>query len=128
MYGRPKSPGDPHPHPKSADSKPLAVTVTVGNYVFVVDLDEVIHIAPDGLHMHPAVLGNAEPALYAGELSIDRLGSVDELTNLSGTFRFKSKRSLCCVASEFRRLGFTVGDVVWFPPDGGGSPVVLICD
>lgn len=76
--------------------------------------------------MHPKVLGNAKPALYAGEVSIDRPGNVDELTNLSGTFQFKSTRSLCCVAAGLRGLGFSVGDVVWYPPDGG-SPVILAC-
>jgi hypothetical protein len=99
---------------------------SAGRYVFVVDLDDAIHVAPDGLHMHPKVLGNAKPALYAGEVSIDRPGRVDELTNLSGTFQFKSTRSLCCVAAGLRGLGFSVGDVVWYPPDGG-SPVILAC-
>lgn len=77
--------------------------------------------------MHPRVLGNAQPALYAGELSIDPPGIVDEITNLSGTFRFRSQRSLCCVASGLRQLGFSVGDVVWYPPNGNGGPVHLTC-
>lgn len=76
--------------------------------------------------MHPRVLGNAEPALYAGEISIDQIGSVDEVTNLSGSFRFQSKRSLCCVASGLIKLGFTVGDVIWYPADGS-APVKLTC-
>lgn len=127
MFGKPKSPGDPYPYPKAADSCRLTRTAAAGNYVFVVDLDGVIHVAPDGLHMHPRVLGNAEPGLYAGEISIDQPGSADEVTNLSGTFRFKSKRSLCCVASGLMALGFSVGDVVWYPPDGSTNPVVLTC-
>lgn len=127
MYGKPKHPRDTTPYPRSRASRPLRSSEWPGNYVFVVDLDEVIHVAPDGLHVHPAVLGNASPALYAGEISITRTGHVEEVTNLSGTFRFRSKRSLCCVAGHLRQLGFTVGRVVWYPPDGTTSPAVLQC-
>lgn len=127
MYGRPKSPRDTFSYLRSADSRPLAAGESGGRYVFVVDLDEVIHVAPDGLHTHPKVLGGARPALYAGELVIDPGGHVEELTNLSGTFRFNSRRSLCCVAAGVRRLGFSVGEVVWYPANGG-VPVVLTCE
>lgn len=126
MYGKPKSPGDPHPYSKSPDSRPLSSTTGAGRYVYVVDLDEVIHIAPDGDHMHPHVLGNARRALYEGEIYIDGPGSVEELTNASGTFRFGSQRSLCCVAENVRRLGFHVNDVLWFPRDGG-MPALITC-
>lgn len=126
MFGRPKPPLDPHPYPPAPGSRQLSPHEPVGHYVFVVDVNEVIHVAPDGAHMHPQVLGQAAPALYAGEIVIDHVGSVEEVTNLSGTFRFQNKRSLCCVASGLRRLGFTVGDVVWYPPDGS-RPVRLAC-
>lgn len=127
MFGGLKRPRDTTRYPRSADSHPLTPSEGAGSYVFVVDAGEVIHVAPDGYHMHPKVLGNVEPALYAGEIALDRVGHVAEVTNLSGTFRFRSRRSLCCVAEHLRRLGFTVGMVVWYPPDGSGPPVVLNC-
>lgn len=126
MFGGVKSPRDRFPYAKAAGSFPLSASASIGRYVFAVDQNKVIHVAPDGLHMHPKVLGNAEPALYAGEIMIDQVGNVDELTNLSGTFRFKSKRSLCCVAAGLQKLGFSVGDVVWDPANGG-NPVILTC-
>jgi hypothetical protein len=126
MYGSPKSPRDAFRYAKAVDSCQLAPSAPVGRYVFVVDVHDTIHVAPDGSHMHPQVLGNAEPALYAGEIIIDAPGNVEEVTNLSGTFRFKSQSSLCCVASGLRQLGFSVVDVVWYPPNGG-NPVLLAC-
>jgi hypothetical protein len=125
MFGALKRPRDTTRYPRSADSRPFTYAESPGNYVFVVDANEVIHVAPDGYHMHPKVLGNAEPALYAGEIVIDRTGHVAEVTNLSGTFRFRNRRSLCCVAEHLRRVGFVVDQVVWYPPDGGTPPVVL---
>lgn len=116
MFGSAKAPRDPYPYARSADSRQVFPGLTAGQYVFVVDVNDAIHVAPDGPHMHPKVLGNAASALYAGEISVTGPGAVDEVTNLSGTFRFKSKRSLCCVAAGLRQLGFTVGDVVWYPP------------
>lgn len=127
MYGPAKRPRDRFPYPRAPQSRMLTVRESVGQYAFVVDLDERIHVVPDGRHVHPTVLGHARPALYAGELSIDRPGSVDEVTNLSGTFRFKSRRSLCCVVDGLSKLGFAVLDVVWFPPDGSGPPIQLSC-
>lgn len=127
MFGNAKSPSDRYPYQKSVESRPISFQEPIGRYVFVVDLNDTIHVAPDGLHMHPRVLGNAQDALYAGELFIDQPGHVDELTNLSGTFRFKSRRSLCCVASSLQQLGFTVGEVVWYPPNGSSAPFVLTC-
>lgn len=95
--------------------------------MFVVDASGVIHVAPDGLHMHPKVLGHARAALYAGEINIDQFGHIEEVTNLSGTFQFRSKRSLCCVAAGLRRIGFAVRQVVWFPPSGASGPISLVC-
>jgi hypothetical protein len=127
MFRGPKSPRDRTPYPRSPDSRELQITEAVGRYVFVVDVNEVIHVAPDGSHMHPKVLGNAAPALYAGELTIDRPGNVAEVTNLSGTFQFKSQMSLCCVVSKLRETGFTVANVFWYPPSGATGPVQLVC-
>ena len=99
----------------------------LGRYVYVVDTRGVIHVAPDQLHMHPKVLGSVESALYAGEIGINLAGIVYELTNCSGTFQFKSKRSLCCVATHLVQLGFAVRNIIWFPPDGNSPPLRLQC-
>lgn len=127
MFGAPKTPLDKSAYPRSTDSRPLDIGESVGRYVYVVDLDGIIHIAPDGPHVHPCVLGLCKPAFYAGEITIDQPGSVEEITNLSGTFQFDSQLSLCCVASHLRQLGFTVDEVVWYPPDGSTRPVRLRC-
>jgi hypothetical protein len=127
MYGGSKRPRDPFRYPRSPDSHPLASQDSPGWYVFVVDVQSVIHVAPNRLHEHPKVLGGCRPALYAGELWIDRSGSVGEVNNLSGTFQFRSRKSLCGVVESLRQLGFTVGRVVWYPPDGMSAPRVLQC-
>jgi hypothetical protein len=36
--------------------------------------------------MHPKVLGNASPAMYAGDLRI-KMNTIVDLTNLSGAYR-----------------------------------------
>lgn len=127
MYGRPKHPLDRTPYPRSPDSRPLVSNEPPGRYAFVVDLLETICVVPDGPHVHPKVLGGGHEALYAGEVVIGPNGVVEEVTNLSGTFRFKSKRSLCCVATQLRRLRYVVANVTWYPPDGSTGPQVLQC-
>lgn len=83
------------------------------------DVDGEIYALPDGPHLHPRVLGGAQPALYAGDLSIED-GGVRDVTNLSGTFQVDDPRGLLDVADELIRLGFTVepNAVRFFPPDG----------
>ncbi len=127
MFGGMKRPLDKLPYPQSPDSRPLTIGEVVGRYVYVVDLQDTIHVVPDGSHEHPKVLGLAQSALYAGDLRIDRPGQVAEVTNLSGTFQFSSQHSLCCVAKHLHQIGFTVGKVKWFPPDGSSGPVPLQC-
>lgn len=127
MYGRPKRPLDSTPYPRSPDSRPIGPNEPPGRYAFVVDLQETVHIAPDGPHVHPKVLGGGREALYAGEIVISPVGVVEDVTNLSGTFRFKSKRSLCCVVAHLRQLGYVVKDVTWYPPDGSTGPQMLQC-
>lgn len=127
MFGNSRPPKDRYPYSQSAESRPLSFQESKGRYVFVVDVHDVIHVVPDGLHMHPRVLGNAQAALYAGEIHIDMPGHVDEITNLSGTFRFSSQDSLCCVASSLQQLGFTVGDVVWYSSNGNHCPKMITC-
>ncbi len=129
MFGASKSPLDRTPYSRSPESRPLSLQESTGEYVFVVDLAETIHVAPNVPHMHPRVLGLAQDALYAGELAIDGPGHVREVTNLSGTFPFDSQQALCCVAKNLQNLGFVLpgGVVRWFPPDGLTRPLPLRC-
>ena len=122
MFGRSKKPHDRTPYPQSPLSHPLTLAEPAGPYVYVVDEQEVIHVAKDGPHMHPLVLGGARAAKYAGDLVIAKPGVIVELTNLSGSFSFRSKRSLCCVADRLREMGFVVNAVIWYPPDGKSFP------
>ena len=82
-------------------------------------------VLPDGPHMHPKVLGGAQPALYAGDLTMHS-GRVLDLTNLSGTFQFDDELGLRAVAGQIRTQGVTieVGGVRFFPSDGS-FPVIL---
>jgi hypothetical protein len=127
MFGSPKKPLDRRPYPQSTDSRPLGIGEQVGRFVYVVDLQDTIHVAPDAPHAHPRVLGLAQEALHAGEIAINQPGHVVEITNLSGTFQFSDRGSLCCVATHLRRIGFVVNEVVWYPPNGSTGPIRLQC-
>ncbi|MBL8820992.1 MAG: hypothetical protein JNJ77_00265 [Planctomycetia bacterium] len=118
MFGKAKKPIDRMPYPRSVSSKAIDIGIPPGRYAYAVDIKETIHVVPDGLHVHPKILGNAREALYAGELAIDTRGIVSEINNLSGTFRFRSQRSLCGVAERLRMLGFSVKLVMWYCPFG----------
>jgi hypothetical protein len=80
---------------------------------------------PDGPHMHPRVLGGAQAALYAGDLTIAN-GRVVDLTNLSGTFQFDDADGLRRVAAQIRHQGLVVeaGAVRFFPSDGSGLVIL----
>ncbi len=127
MFGAARPPRDPVRYTRSIDSRSLQIGEQRGRYVYVVDLQETIHILEDHGHTHPFVLGGASDALYAGEILIDPAGCVTEVNNLSGTFRFDCKDSLCCVAGHLQQLGFTIDRVVWFPPDGSSRAITLAC-
>ncbi len=72
---------------KHSSSVKLTSNVESGEYVYVMDVDSVVHIATNGPHMHPQVLGGNKPTRGAGTLKID--GSViTELDNISGSFQF----------------------------------------
>lgn len=120
-----KRPLDRTPYPKDPRSAPIAPGLTDGLYVYVQDAHGTVHVLPDGPHLHPKVLGNAEPALYAGDLTIQG-GRVADLTNLSGTFQFDDEQGLRAVAAAVRQQGLEVeaGAVRFFPADGSG-PVIL---
>jgi hypothetical protein len=120
-----KAPLDPFPYPKDPRSQPIHVGLPDGLYVYVQDAFGVVHVVPDGPHMHPKVLGNASDALYAGDLTI-LAGVVTDLTNLSGTFQCDDEQGLRDVARAIRQEGLTIatGAVRFFPPDGS-APVIL---
>jgi hypothetical protein len=76
-----KFPLDMTAYPADNRSMPLAKNLQDGLYVYVQDLHGIVHVVPDGPHMHPKVLGNALPAQYAGDLTVTN-GSIADLTNL----------------------------------------------
>lgn len=78
-----------------------------GVYVFVQDEQGAIFVLPDGPHMHPKVLGEARPAMYAGDLTIES-GKIKDLTNLSGTFQFSDAEGLLAVAATLEQIGFEI--------------------
>jgi hypothetical protein len=96
-----------------------------GPYVFVQDVNGVVHVIEDGPHLHPKVLGGGSPAMYAGDLTIAN-GIVVDVTNLSGTFALDDEAGLRAVADELRRAGLLVsaGAVRFFPADGS-PPIIL---
>ncbi|MEK7782024.1 MAG: SBBP repeat-containing protein [Verrucomicrobiota bacterium] len=79
-------PLDRFPYPKHPTSRILGAGVEDGTYVFVQDVRGTVHVAQNGPHMHPQVLGNATPVASAGEITIQN-GIVTEINNLSGTFK-----------------------------------------
>ena len=127
MFTNPKKPKDRTQYQQDSGSRVLRNSERPGRYAYVVDLEEVIYVAPDAQHIHPKILGNTREAFYAGDLVIDPCGRVEEVTNLSGTFQFKSQKSLCCVVQHLQVLGVTVDAAVWYPPDGSSAPIQLTC-
>jgi hypothetical protein len=93
--------------------------------VYVQDVIGVIHVVPDGPHLHPMVLGGGRPAMYAGDLTL-KAGKIADVTNVSGTFQFDSEDGLRKVAARLRQQGLEVepGAVFFFPADGS-PPIVL---
>ncbi|SRR5579884_493432 len=120
-----KAPLDTTPYPRDPRSTPIGPGIPDGGYVYVQDANGIVHVLPDGPHLHPKVLGGARPASYAGDLTIQG-GKVWDLTNLSGTFQFDDEDGLRAVARQLRQQGLVVepGAVRFFPPDGS-RPVVL---
>ena len=114
----PKLPLDLFPYQRDPRSQPLTVATEDGNYVYTQDLDGTIFVLPDGSHVHPKVLGNASPAIYAGDLQI-KMGLIVDLTNLSGTFQFDDPQGLFRVALQIELLGIVIADgaVRFFPMD-----------
>jgi hypothetical protein len=115
-------PHDRFPYPRDARSRVLGRETEPGLYVYVQDEAGEIYVVPDSEpNLHPRVLGGGVPARYAGDLKLGARGVVEDLTNLSGNFRFRGKGGLLAVAELLRARGLIVqsGAVRWFPPDGG---------
>jgi hypothetical protein len=121
----PKSPLDLFPYLRDPRSQPITTDIDDGVYVYVQDVQGVIHVLPDGPHHHPKVLGNVEPALYAGDLRIE-FGKIVDITNLSGTFQFDDPDGLVAVAEQLFDQGFAFAeDAIRFFPNDGSSPLIL---
>jgi len=113
MSVRPPSPGLPARFPadlfryaQHSTSQVLGAGVEDGTYVFVQDVRGVVHIAQNGPHMHPQVLGNATAVASAGEITIQN-GVVVEINNLSGTFK-PAAATLNGVQQAIQSQGLTV--------------------
>ena len=115
-------PHDRFPYPRDPRSRPIGRNTEPGLYVYVQDARGEVRVVPDtepNLHTH--VLGGGAPARYAGDLELGTKGVIKDLTNLSGSFRFRGMGGLLAVAEALRARGLSVssGAVRWFPPEGG---------
>jgi hypothetical protein len=121
-----KSPLDSRPYDRDPRSRKLEHCIEDGVYVFVQDESGAIFVLPDGAHLHPRVLGSAQSAMYAGDLTIQR-GRIRDLTNLSGTFQFSDAAGLLAVAEALEQKGFRImpGAVRLFSHVDSSRPVVL---
>ncbi|NLE38417.1 MAG: RHS repeat-associated core domain-containing protein, partial [Pirellulaceae bacterium] len=93
--------------PKNPASVPLGPKVKPGTYVYVQDGSGVVHVVPNGQHLHPTVLGGGQPGAAAGELVVGRGGVVTEINNISYTFQF-GQEVLPGVRDAVLRQGFRV--------------------
>ena len=84
-----RPPLDLFPYPRHPDSRPYGPDLGPGLYVFVQDAAGIVHVLleTEG-HLHPKVLGSAEPAAAAGGLKLGPEGVMLEVDNFSGTFQF----------------------------------------
>jgi hypothetical protein len=107
MPGLPaKIPADLFRYAAHPTSRVLSAGVEDGTYVFVQDIRGIVHIADNGPHMHPQVLGNATAVASAGEITIQN-GVVVEINNLSGTFK-PAASTLNKVGAAVEQQGLTV--------------------
>lgn len=101
-----KVPLDLFKYAKHPTSRVLCPSVKDGTYVFVQDIRGTVHIADNGPHMHPQILGNATAVASAGEIVIQN-GIVVEINNLSGTFK-PAASTLIGVQNAIESQGLTV--------------------
>jgi hypothetical protein len=120
-----KAPLGATPYARDPRSAPVSSTTPDGAYAYVRDTQGIIHVLPDGPHIHPKILGGGLPATYAGDMTI-LSGEVTDVTNLSGTFQFDDEQGLCDVARQLRAQGLKVlpGAVRLFPTDGSAPDVL----
>lgn len=121
-----KFPKDKTPYERDPRSAPIRLGLSDGCYVFVQDTEGTIHVLPDGVHLHPKVLGGAKAALYAGDVTV--LGDrIVDLTNLSGTFQFSGREGLLSIAKSLEELGFRIdaGAVRLFSHIDSARPEVI---
>ena len=113
-------PLDSHPYARDPRSQPLTRQTSDGTYVYLRNTSGLLWVLPDGIHLHPKLLGSGLPATYAGDLTIVN-GVVVEITNCSGTFQFDDRQGLVEVAHEVVSLGIPMAAsaIRFFPPDGG---------
>jgi hypothetical protein len=110
-----KAPLDKFKYPKAPGSKPFSPTVEPGDYVFVQDQKGVVHVLKETEgHLHPKILGNAEPVTAAGGLKVGPGGKILEIDNASGTFKFKPE-ILEQVKKALKDQGANVEDAVLKP-------------
>src|SRR5581483_11475451 len=84
-----KAPLDRFPYPRHPDSRPYGPDLPGGQYVFAQAADGVVWVLSETQgHLHPRVLGGAEPAAAAGGLLLGDGGVILEVDNFSGTFQF----------------------------------------
>lgn len=84
-----KPPLDRFRYPRDPASRPFGPDLPAGQYVFVLAADGVVWVLPGTRgHLHPQVLGGAEPAAGAGGLLVGAGGVILEVDNFSGTFQF----------------------------------------
>lgn len=120
-------PRDRFPYDRDPRSRPLRPGIPAGRYVYVLDRHEEVYVVPDTEpHLHKNILGGGQPARYAGDLILAEDDVVEEVTNLSGQFRFGRPGGLLAVAELLRARGLVVreGAVRWFHPSRG-TVVVL---
>jgi hypothetical protein len=120
-----KPPLDPYPYPPDTRTVLAGPGIRDGLYAYVQDERGFVHVLPDALHIHPKVLGNARPAMYAGDMRVEQ-SEVRDFTNLSGTFQFDDPDGLLAAAAQVEAQGLKVAAqaVRYFPPDGS-KPRVL---
>ena len=120
-----RPPLDPFPYPQDPRSRRADATLPDGLYAYVQDEHGIVHVVPDGNHVHPKILGQARPAKYAGDFALVG-GVVTDITNLSGTFQFDDETGLLDVIAQFQRQGLSVapGAGRIFPADGSAPRVV----
>jgi len=103
---KPQEPGVPN-YPRHTQSAPVSQQTKPGSYVYVQDANGVVHVVPNGPHLHPTVLGNGQRAAAAGEIVIDSKGVVTEINNISYTFQW-GEETLPGVQSALEALGIKV--------------------